>query len=128
MAEHFESVGAPLTNVRWSWGARRPTDGALFLRAWKDELRRDANGQQWVKIWDQSGNGHGWQERQAHIEEIEAGARCFMVMCEALDTLADPRTVAGFDRRRVLVGGEIQHEQGVAWIRVADDKSIWEVR
>jgi hypothetical protein len=36
----FASLGAPLANQRWSWGAVRPTDGAVILRVWQDEGRK----------------------------------------------------------------------------------------
>ena len=120
MADFFESMGAPLKNVRWSWGAKRPKDGAIFLRAWKDESYTDADGQQWVQIAFQSGAGPGWNERQEHIEAIESGARCLIVMCEALDTSAVPRTVNAFDPRTVVVGGELKREHGNTWIRVLE--------
>jgi hypothetical protein len=32
----FQSLGAPLANTRWSWGAQRSSDGAVFLRVWQD--------------------------------------------------------------------------------------------
>lgn len=35
----FAMLGAPLHNVRWSWGAVRPEDGAVFLRVWTDRMR-----------------------------------------------------------------------------------------
>src|SRR4051794_31535353 len=98
MADFFESVGAPLRNVRWSWGARRPKDGAIFLRAFKDESYTDRDGQQWVQIAWQSGvSGPGWNERQEHIASIVSGAQCLILMCEALDESAVPRKVGAFD-------------------------------
>ena len=32
----FAKLGAPLANPRWSWGAIRTTDGAVFSRVWQD--------------------------------------------------------------------------------------------
>lgn len=129
MADFFESVGAPLKNARWSWGARRPKDGAIFLRAWKDETHTDADGHQWVQIaWHSGAAGPGWNERQEHIASIVSGARCLIVMCEALDESAVPRKIGTFDHRTVLVGGEIKLEQGTTLIRVVQHKSVWDVR
>src|SRR5438093_10909877 len=114
MAEFFESVGAPLNNVRWSWGARRSSDGAIFLRVWKDQSHTDADGRHWVQIvWhsaspDWEPGRHGRHERQAHLKAIESGARCLMVVCEVEDASANPRTVRAFDHRTVLVGGELK--------------------
>jgi hypothetical protein len=33
----FDDLGAPLTNMQWSWGAVR-SDGAVFVRVWEDEI------------------------------------------------------------------------------------------
>ncbi len=39
-AELFETLGAPLKNVRWSWGGVRKSDGAVFLRVWQDGTKK----------------------------------------------------------------------------------------
>jgi putative restriction endonuclease len=129
MADLFESLGAPLKNRRWSWGARRHKDGAIFLRAWKDELFTDSDGHECVQIaWESGAYGPGWKERQEHIASIRSGAQCLLVMCEAVDESAVPRKVAAFDPRTVLVGGEIKLGLGVTLIRVVQVRSVWEVR
>lgn len=128
MADFFEALGAPLKNVRWSWVARRASDNAVFLRAWKDDCRPDGSSLL-VKISEQeSGSRPGWKERQEHIASIDAGCQCFIVMCEAVDVSAVPRAVATFDDRRIRVAGETRREQGEVWIRIAGEKSIWDVR
>jgi hypothetical protein len=108
MAQFFESLGAPLKNVRWSWGARRPKDGVIFLRAWKDE--------------------YGYRERQAHIRQIESGARCVIVMCEAQDASASPRALKTFDTRTLIEGRDIEIASGKTWIRVIGHKRVSEVQ
>jgi hypothetical protein len=125
----FESLGAPLKNGRWSWGATRLKDGAIILKVWNDEWRTEADGQKWVQIGFPSGTGNvnGWRERQEHIKAIESGAQCLLVMCEAEDVSADPRTVASLNPRTLAVGGEIKREEGKTWIRVVGYKSIFEV-
>jgi hypothetical protein len=127
MSAFFESLGAPLKNVRTSWGARRPKDGAIFLRCWSDESRVDADGQKWMQIAFPSGQGFGWRERQAHVKAIESGARCFVVVCEAEDVSASPRKVERFEQRTVAVGGDIEVQEGKTWIRIAGYKSIWDI-
>ena len=49
----------------------------------------------------------GYQERARHVEQIRAGARCFMVMCEAEDVNASPRAIKDFNRDEVFPGGRI---------------------
>ena len=46
----FATLGAPLANVRWSWGAVRPADGAVILRVWKDNVQTH-DGREYVRIW-----------------------------------------------------------------------------
>jgi hypothetical protein len=126
--EFFEAMNAPLKVVRTSWGAVRSKDGAIFLRAWNDQVRIDADGQKWVQIGYPNGSGAGWTERQTHVQAIEDGAKCLLVMCEAVDEFVSPRTINTFDQRTVIVGGEIEREDGSAWIRAVESKSIWDVR
>ncbi len=126
--EFFEAMNAPLKVVRTSWGAVRPSDGAVLLRAWNDQIRIDDDGHKWVQIGYPNGSGAGWTERQEHLQAIESGARCLLVMCEAVDEFASPRTINTFDRRTLVVGGEIKREEGHAWIRAVESKSIWDVR
>ncbi len=126
--EFFEAMNAPLKVVRTSWGSVRPKDGAIFLRAWNDQVRIDADGQKWVQIGYPNGKGAGWAERETHLQAIEGGARCLLVMCEAVDEGASPRTINTFDRRTLGIGGEIERQDGHTWIRVVESKSIWEVR
>jgi hypothetical protein len=40
LTEFFAYLEAPLANQRWSWGAVRPSDGAVLLRVWQDEQRK----------------------------------------------------------------------------------------
>jgi len=38
IAALFRTLGAPLHNERWSWGAS--TDDYVILRAWQDDMRK----------------------------------------------------------------------------------------
>jgi hypothetical protein len=49
LSQLFEQLGAPLANVRWSWGAVRESDSAVFLRVWQDECR-PIDGRMCVRI------------------------------------------------------------------------------
>jgi hypothetical protein len=83
ISNFFESLGAPLKNVRWSWGAER-RDGAVFLRGWEDHRFTDASGEYVVVAHSTelgAGASPGWRERWQHIQRIAAGAPSFVVMC-----------------------------------------------
>ena len=43
LSGYFRSLGAPLKNYRWSWGAVSPV-GEVNLRVWTDELERYSTG------------------------------------------------------------------------------------
>lgn len=124
LTDFFKLLGAPLVNSRWSWGAQRPSDGAVFLRVWQDLKRFE--GEQRFMLLDRHGNGNdpeassnlGYQERRRHIEEIRAGKRCYLVMCIAKDTEARPRAVREFHDEDIFVGGKIVQDHSGVWIEV----------
>jgi hypothetical protein len=39
LSTFFTKLGAPLANVRWSWGSVRP-DGSVVLRVWQDRTKK----------------------------------------------------------------------------------------
>ena len=107
----FETLGAPLANPRWSWGAVRPWDGAVLLRVWQDRTRTH-EGSLFVRVRHEerfidNPDNLGYQERARHVELIRAGAPCFMVMCEATDVNASPRVVKDFNETEVFPGGRV---------------------
>lgn len=115
-------LGAPLVNLRWSWGAVRKSDGAVILRVWKDNLRSD-NGRDFVRVNWKSRRAphpvsHGRRERVKHVELIMGGAPCYLVMCEAEDPRANPRRVKGFNSEQIFPGGEVQERDDGWWVEV----------
>lgn len=130
--DFFRFLGAPLANHRWSWGAIRPSDGALFLRVWQDETRKidgrlhaQVTAHQWFK--DDPGN-LGYAERLRHIDLIRQGAPAYAVMCVAADTTASPRVIHTFDRNDLFVGGAIRHVDGEEWLELLGRKPVSELR
>jgi hypothetical protein len=128
----FKRLGAPLSNSRWSWGAVRPEDGAVFLRVWQDRKKKH-NGRWFMmvthheKYVGDEGN-LGYQERLEHVAKIRAGAQCFMVMCLAKDISAAPRKVQSFNRNEVFVGGGVIELEGDTWVEMVDRKPVHAVR
>lgn len=129
--EIFAYLGAPLSNSRWSWGAVRPPDGAVFLRVWEDE-NRTIGGRHYTRvdaasfIQDESGSP-GYTERLRHLDLIRAGAASYMVMCRAADKTSHPRKIASFNQREVFVGGKLVEDQGDWWLERAARKPLEEV-
>jgi hypothetical protein len=128
----FKYLGAPLANSRWSWGAVRPVDGAVFLRVWQDEVRK--SGQRyWARVTAialfQGDEGNlGFAERMRHVELIKGGASSFMIMCECKDVTSAPRAIAKFNEREVFVGGALEQADGEWWLEMVSRQPVRSVR
>lgn len=131
LSRFFEQLGAPMTNVRWSWGAQRATDGAVFLKVWQDRARVE-DGRE-LMLLDRhrddpkASKNLGYRERVRHIQAVRSGSRCYMVVCVARDVSAHPRSIKEFDDRTLLVGGELVENGGDVWIEVVGRKPTSEV-
>jgi hypothetical protein len=114
----FEALGAPLRNVRWSWGAVRP-DGAIVLRVWKEQVQT-RDGRAYAQIWKHGRTKPtdlGRRERFEHVTKIEHGAPCFLIMCEAVDMSAKPRQIRTFDEE-LVPGGTFKWIEGHGFIEM----------
>jgi|TARA_R100000049_G_C1952042_1_gene100660 hypothetical protein len=118
-AEMFANLGAPLNNVRWSWGSVRESDGAVFLRVWQDGTRK-IDGKRFVWISDENPpeGDLGANERLHHVTLINSGKACYLIMCQAVDTKAAPRQVQSFNAKEVFCGGEVLFDDGAYWIEL----------
>jgi len=70
----------------------------------------------------------GYQERARHVEQIRAGARCFMVMCEAADVKASPRAIKDFNEEEVFEGGRIVQWEGDWWVELVRRVPVRDIR
>jgi hypothetical protein len=127
----FAYLGAPLKNTRWSWGAQRASDGAVFLCVWQD-LKFVEDGRMHMFIERPPGQGDyaanpGHAERKRHIESIRAGAPCFLVMCTAVDAAAHPRKIQFFNEDELFVGGALVERDGDVWIQVAGRRPVTDI-
>ena len=105
LSRYFALLGAPLKNIRWSWGAERG-DGALFLRQWDDHILTK-DGEKFIRLWNYErdfppARDLGARERREHVREIERGRRCFIIFITAVDNRAEPREILGFNHREVF--------------------------
>jgi len=78
------TLGANLTNSRWSWGASNPNTNQLFLRIWEDEIDMvgDLERCRLLKS-DWAGASPGFPERKRHIDALRNGAEGYGVVCIA---------------------------------------------
>jgi hypothetical protein len=128
----FRYLGAPLHNVRWSWGGVRSTDNTVVLRVWQDKKRR-IDGKWYMELTDHRayrGNESdaGFQERLKHVELIRSGTKTLMVMCLATDPAAQPRDIKSFDQRDVFVGGRLIQADDDWWLERVDRVAIQNAR
>ena len=130
----FRELGAPLKNVRWSWGARRSKDGVVFLRVWQDRKRFE-DGRTFYLLDgrdDENRADPGYRERQQHIESVRSGARCYLIMCTVKDPDARPRSIQDFNSSELFVGGDLaikdwRGHEGV-WIELLGRVPVQSVR
>lgn len=132
LTETFSSLGAPLTNQRWSWGAERQDDGAVFLRVWQDECDK-IDGRRAVRItanddFADKPDNLGNAERLKHVELIRAGRLVYLIMCVALNPNEEPRKIAKFNDREVFVGGAVFDHAGDAWVELVSRRPFSAVR
>lgn len=118
----FKKLGAALRNVRWSWGAVRESDGAVFLLVWQDRIK-PIDGKQYVQVshrakYADNPDNRGHVERQQHIALIMSGSPSYLVMCIAKDVKAKPRTVGSFFDDEVFSGGELVENDGEQWLEL----------
>lgn len=66
----------------------------------------------------------GYSERLEHVSLIEAGAKSYMVMCQARDTKAIPRAIKGFNRKEVFVGGCLVEHDGDRWLEIVSREVV----
>ncbi len=130
--DHLKKLGAPITNSRKSWGAVRERDGTVFLVVWQSDVARiEAN--QFVQVthrqrYADDPQNYGLKERLAHVESVAAGARCYLVMCQAKDPAVLSRTVKDFERENVFLGGRVVEHDGELWIGVGGRVPFEEAR
>lgn len=123
LTQHFEKLGAPLKNSRWSWGSVRESDGVVFLRVWQDR-RAQINGKTYMMVTHHAayvGNesSPGYRERLAQVDLLKAGRSVYMIICIAEDVDAKPRKIKSFIADDLFVGGEVIEYDGDTWVEQA---------
>ncbi len=117
------TLGAPLHNTVWSWGAVRPTDGVIFLRCWTDTIRRiGIDKQQMIEVqWPENEvrkSKPGWLERNEHLARARAGSPAYAVMVTARNVNANPREIDFYNAKEVFELGEIIEIDGITYAQL----------
>ena len=120
LTQHFERLGAPLKNSRWSWGSVRESDGAVFLRVWQDQkVRLDDKIYMMVThhaAYVGKESSPGYKERLAQVALVRAGSPVYMIVCIVEDPNAKPRKIKSFIADDLFPGGEVIEHDGDIWI------------
>lgn len=128
VSQVFRRIGAPLKNMRWSWGAVSD-NGDVYLKVWADEFDR-VDGRLWARLTRHSAfaqnPGHpGWLERKRHVAMVQQGAKSFAIKCRAKDTNANPRTIASIDDKRLFIGGAVcTDSEGDSWLELVETRRL----
>lgn len=120
------TLGAPLKNARWSWGAINPRTQQVFLRVWDDE-RETEDGIDRVHILGPGWRRHsaGLPERQRHVELLKGGAEAFGVLCVTRTPGArGSRRIKQFDHQSVLRFGPLIENRGNVYATIAGVVSV----
>src|SRR5437879_2010487 len=135
--DFFNTLGAPLKNVQWSWGARRERDGTIFMRVWQDQVET-RNDSQYVRLTNfQTAKKYkeendreklGYRERLEQIELVRNGAKCYLVMCIAVDKEALPRTIKEFIDDRLFPAGKIVQRNNDWWAELLGSVRVDQVK
>ena len=124
--QHFENLGAPLRNMRWSWGARR-SNGTIILRAWDDEIV-PIEGKRHIRltnhgVYDDTPHP-GFRERIRHISEIEQGTAGYVVICTAVKPTPGRRRLKAFNHRTLTQIARVKDYRGDQWAELGDEISV----
>lgn len=130
IAPLFTELGAPLKNVRNSWGAVR-SDGAVFLRVWQDETINQ-NGVRCSRItnharFKEDPKAIGYRERLEHIQLVQNGSKCYLVVCIVKDVTEQPRKIHDFVGDSVFEAGKIIEVDGDSWIECGSRLSVRDI-
>lgn len=123
ISEFFGYLGAPLANVRWSWGATRK-DGSVVLRVWKDQVET-IDGVPSVCVlrpdWKVDGPNPGLGERLRHIMDLRRGGKAYLVFCESTNPgIVTPRTIKSFDEEHVVIGERLIQKKENFWLALGE--------
>jgi len=126
----FNRLGAPLVNSRWSWGAVRSDDGAVFLRVWKDKMRTHEDTEFAQVTFYARFHGrptHGHRERIEQVDLVRDGAPCYMILCEAVDTTVRPRRIKRFNSNEIFRGGRVVQLDGEWFVEMLPAVPVSEI-
>lgn len=122
ISSFFKTLGAPLVNVLWSWGAVHKTSGDVIFRVWIDEHIRDTpSGKRHYRLthrelYSDRESDAGYRERLEQIKVARSKGRAFFVICYPVDTTSQPRSILNYKKDRVGMGQHLLERDGDWWL------------
>lgn len=121
----FQRLGAPLKNIRWSWGAVSKC-GDVYLRVWEEDLTC-LEGKRVVRVRlprerqpDAFGKP-GYKERVCHLKLIQSGSDSYGIVIRGRDAAR----IRDYISNKILIFGNlIEDDEGVYWLEVKGWKSV----
>jgi hypothetical protein len=122
-----DTLHAKLKNQVWSWGAI-DSYKRVFLRVWKDEIQRDADGGK-VLVYRKNPKIYslGHNERRKHLDAMRSGAQGFGVVCTAREKPDGGRKIDDFDNRQLLRLGALSEDDLGVYAHIASRIPISEL-
>lgn len=114
-----KTLGANLSNSRWSWGAFNPGTNQLFLRVWDDGIKVDGDDEL-IHILNRNGKSKslGLPERKRHVEQLKNGVEGYGVLCVADNKGTKARLIKEFDQEVLLKFGEVVEKRNNVYVKI----------
>jgi len=114
ITKFYQSLKAPLTNSRWSWGAVG-ADNCIYLSVWVDDIKMILNRQYvWIGHAEPPKANLGAKERSGHVQQILDGIDTYLIMCEC-NIHGSTCSIKSFDTSRLFYGGALHQDAGGDW-------------
>ena len=124
ISRFFEALGAPLRNIRQSWGAVHQVHNSVYLRVWQED-RKILEDKPVVRLLLPPGKhggstrAHGYTQRSRHIRRIQSGCKCYCVVAYGRDAGG----IQGYDSNRLLIGGAIlKDKEDTYWLQIIGEQ------
>jgi len=113
---------APVSNIRWSWGAVDERARRVFLRLWRMDIA-NLDGHQAIQVLgDWKTSSHGLKERIRHIDLVRGGYAAYAVVCDK--DSQDAGVIRSFDRDTLLRLGQIIERDGAVYLQVVESTPV----
>ena len=98
VSKFFESLGAPMVNPQWSWGAVSQDGERIYLKIWDHEILHEGGVRYARPVINHGSKSRGYPERLRHVEMVKEGVAVYCVVCTAKDPKALKMRIESFNK------------------------------